>query len=1212
MIILFGALLIVVLLVSQPFSNTVQAWGSLRDSWLDYNTHGNIDVVAYRALEAELNLMALARFPKESGIFAQDFVAISMTGAQLATSTGPDYEPSGGAGPITPFAWHYGDGPLAAQKYYTNLLASLKTSVTISAHNAAWMAHFTSDQFVPWHTLGVPFTGQSAVDLDDPSYSDNPAKFISAAAAATNGNVDWYDPSYWDSILSTNNSTHIYWERQVAHPTARPTAFDPLWDNSLPLTTRVSSYVQKVRGETIANFTTLVGNSPAAIARATAGVYTVLRGSISALNLRLNVAPGGSDTFKVVAVVRNLDRLYNAANVKVKITLPAGYILVSPTQDVQVVGDGNVAKIRVASPVEWEVRPPTGSSASCPVIKVSVTGDFPTGGQPTFAPDLAGPSPTFGQVEETIFPPPTLRITAPAAGAVITDTKVNVTGEISDPKTQTWIEVNNSDRIWISQDFNTGTSFTKQVELKSGENVIIVHSVNLCGKVNSATIHVTGNFSDAVIKVVMSWNTNGTDVDLHLTDSNGGSECYYNNETPNWGDQSSSEDDPKLDIDNTWGYGPETIILPKPVPGQYTVRVVYYSDHDPAQAIPSFVTVKVYKNGIFVNTFNHTLGDTGATWEGVYTYEILPGGSLQPVAADSTAVAETAVTGKETRITSAPAEQRSPAIAGNQIVWLDERNSNHLQVYRYDLNTHVESRVSTVPLNPQQTDPSPNPPLSSVLLQNGAAVSGSTVVWKDNRYDHQAVYRADLSAKTETSLFPQSTVGDSSLAIDGSRMVWEDTRNSTDAASNTDIYLYDFSTQTETRITTHASDQLAPDISGDKIVWSDTRLGGYTIFMYDLTTHTESQVSRASSGEFNPPKIDGNLIVWEDGRNGNADIYLYDLITREERRITTNTAEQTSPAVSGNRIVWVDYRNGNPDIYMIDLATHIESPVVTDPAEQIEPAIDGNHIVWTDYRNGNPDIYLFDMAGGGKVFLPVVAKLSVTNPPATGISGLVSYHGVPKGGLNLILSFWNGTIWLTQATTTSGADGKYAFTNLPALTAGQKYYMRYNNSSIAPNPGPGYLYYWFGTEITTYAAGSGAAGGDFDAGDIELVSPDPGASFTLPASFCWTPRGISSDNYKVAFFNPTLDETGYSDLLGNAGCVTINNMPANWTSGGNYQWYVIVNQSSDPNAVPYNYGSSYYSRNATIQFNAAVQKNDTPKVDPAPSQWKVVPGDPRR
>ncbi len=1203
------AALLIVLLLALESSTIAQAWGSLRDGLLDYNTHGNIDAAAYRALEAEVNLTSFAHFPDESGLFDQDFVAIDWTGKSTAHQHGSGLRAVRRNRPDHPLflalrRWAAGGSELL------QLPAGLaKTSIPNSAHNAAWMAHFTADQFVPWHTLGVRYTGQTAAVLDDPLYNDRPQDFLKAVAKATNGHLNWYDPSYWDSIISTNNSTHIQWERQVAAPTAPPSGFDPLWDNTLPLSTRVSAFVQAARGRTSADFTYLVGHPDDAVARAVKAVYTVLRGSISALNLSLNVAPGGSDTFKVVAVVRNLDRLYDAANVKVKITLPAGYTLVNPTQDVQVVDTGSIPTIDASSPVEWEVQPPTVSNVACPVITVSVTGDFPTGGQPAFAPDLAGPSPAFGQVEETVYPPPTLHITSPAAGDVITDTKVDVTGEISDPNTQSWIEVNNSDRIWISQAFNTGTSFTKQVELKAGDNVITVHSVNQCGKENSATIQVKGNFSDPVIKVVMSWDTNGTDVDLHLTDSNGGDECYYDEKNPNWGDPNSTEDDPVLDIDNTWGYGPETIILPKPKPGQYTVRVVYYTDNNDEEAIPSFVTVKVYENGVYKATFNHTLEDTGDTWEDVYVFNIQANGSPQsaPPASNRAAVAwtgaETAAAGQETRITQNPSEQRSPAISGNQILWVDGRNGNHLQIYRYDLTTHTESRVSTVPLNAQQLNPPPNPPLSSVLLQTGEAIRGSSVVWIDNRYDHQSVYLADLSANTETPIFPQSTVVGSELAIDGSRMVWADSRNSTNSASNTDIYLYDFSTHTETRITTNPSDQLAPDISGNTIVWTDTRLGGYTIFMYDLATHTETQVSRASSGAFNPPKIDGNYIVWEDGRNGNADIYLYDISTREERQLTTNPAEQTSPDVSGNRIVWTDYRNGNPDIYMFDLSTNVESPVVVNPAEQIEPAIDGNRIVWTDYRNGNPDIYMFDLSSGGKIFLPLLTKAI---PPAGAISGLVSYKGVPKGGLALTLRFWNGTTWSSLASTTSGPDGRYTFTNPPTLTAGQQYYVRYDNSSSAPNPGPGYLYDWFGNQITTYTAGSTAAGGDFDAADVSLFSPASGASMTLPAKFCWTPRGISSDNYQMAFYNPALDKTAYSNPLGNIGCVTITGLPADWTSGGSYQWYLIVNQGSSPDATPYNYGASYYSRSATIKFSAGSSGGA------APFQWQEASGDPRR
>ena len=118
----------------------------------------------------------------------------------------------------------------------------------------------------------------------------------------------------------------------------------------------------------------------------------------------------------------------------------------------------------------------------------------------------------------------------------------------------------------------------------------------------------------------------------------------------------------------------------------------------------------------------------------------------------------------------------------------------------------------------------------------------------------------------------------------------------------------------ETQITTDGSDQLYPAIYGDKIVWYDDRNGNWDIYMYDLLTSTETQITDNSDQFFSV--IYGDRIIWQDYRNGNHDIYMYDLLTSTETPITTNSFTQQFPAMHGDKIVWYDNRNGNNDIYM--------------------------------------------------------------------------------------------------------------------------------------------------------------------------------------------------------------------------------------------------------------------------------------------------------
>ncbi|MEK6871867.1 MAG: hypothetical protein AABX16_03100, partial [Nanoarchaeota archaeon] len=170
--------------------------------------------------------------------------------------------------------------------------------------------------------------------------------------------------------------------------------------------------------------------------------------------------------------------------------------------------------------------------------------------------------------------------------------------------------------------------------------------------------------------------------------------------------------------------------------------------------------------------------------------------------------------------------------------------------------------------------------------------------------------------------------------------------------------------------TTNAYNQQNPAIYGDKIVWQDGRNGNYDIYLYDLSTNTERQITSDPSYQFYPA-IYEDKIVWEDDRNNknekdniyDLDIYLYDLSTNTERRITTNAYNQQNPAIYGDKIVWSDYRNGNDDIYLYDLSTNTEKRITTNAYNQQNPDIYGDKIVWDDNRNIIEDIYLYDLSG---------------------------------------------------------------------------------------------------------------------------------------------------------------------------------------------------------------------------------------------------------
>jgi hypothetical protein len=83
--------------------------------------------------------------------------------------------------------------------------------------------------------------------------------------------------------------------------------------------------------------------------------------------------------------------------------------------------------------------------------------------------------------------------------------------------------------------------------------------------------------------------------DSHLTCRQSGTDCAYANRAPEWG-QPGRIDDPRLDVDDVRGYGPEIISLDDPEDGDYRVVVHYCLDRLGDE--PSLATIQVIEQGV--------------------------------------------------------------------------------------------------------------------------------------------------------------------------------------------------------------------------------------------------------------------------------------------------------------------------------------------------------------------------------------------------------------------------------------------------------------------------------------------------------------------------------------------------------------------------------------------------------------------------------------
>jgi len=94
-------------------------------------------------------------------------------------------------------------------------------------------------------------------------------------------------------------------------------------------------------------------------------------------------------------------------------------------------------------------------------------------------------------------------------------------------------------------------------------------------------------FDEADIVIMVNWNIDNTDIDLHVMEPTG-EECYYGNKNTKIGG--------KLSYDVTSGYGPEMYVLKKSVPGNYKISLNYYSDSDTKTASKAKAYIQIYRD----------------------------------------------------------------------------------------------------------------------------------------------------------------------------------------------------------------------------------------------------------------------------------------------------------------------------------------------------------------------------------------------------------------------------------------------------------------------------------------------------------------------------------------------------------------------------------------------------------------------------------------
>lgn len=249
--------------------------------------------------------------------------------------------------------------------------------------------------------------------------------------------------------------------------------------------------------------------------------------------------------------------------------------------------------------------------------------------------------------------------------------------------------------------------------------------------------------------------------------------------------------------------------------------------------------------------------------------------------------------------------------------------------------------------------------------QWSANVDQQRVVWTDRRNGAADIWLYDLASHIETKITPPSYSGayGGPIAIDGDRIAYLDCRGTgCDGVMNTDVFVLDLLTGNETQITATPYQEGRPDLSGDRVTWSDSRDGaGSDIYVYDLSTGLETAVTAKTVSAWDP-RIDGDLVIWREW----SGIYAFDLSAGTETFVSAEfSGDATDHHVLGNAVVWtaMDY-NSSPvaqQVFRRELPGGAIEQLSFAPAGAFAPKLTStNAVIW----GASGDLWRYDLATG--------------------------------------------------------------------------------------------------------------------------------------------------------------------------------------------------------------------------------------------------------
>ena len=205
------------------------------------------------------------------------------------------------------------------------------------------------------------------------------------------------------------------------------------------------------------------------------------------------------------------------------------------------------------------------------------------------------------------YPTPEINITSPENSEIIDDDEFYLIGNIENFSGENAILNLNGEEQDIEVDYFG--NFHQYIQIDEWYNEFFVRATNNQGNTGVSDIYTIYRYEQTnELRIELYWDTDDTDVDLHIWDPDG-NHCYY-------GDKFAIPNG-YLEQDITDGFGPEIFYQSDVSLGNYIVKVHFYSGYDlenPTSAEIEITYNETTYNGSY-NEFTADGDDEGAWWD---------------------------------------------------------------------------------------------------------------------------------------------------------------------------------------------------------------------------------------------------------------------------------------------------------------------------------------------------------------------------------------------------------------------------------------------------------------------------------------------------------------------------------------------------------------------------------------------------------------------